>query len=478
MKRKSGVLLHISSLPSGYGIGSLGRSAYEFVDLLKRGGFSVWQTLPFCMTDEYNSPYKSRASLGVNPYLLDLETLHGEGLITDEELDDASEESPYLCEYERLSKTRLPLLKRVAGRIGKNTEKYKKIKEFIKENEYLSDVALFLSLEEKNDFRPWQEWCDITPDPDTLFFYEFVQYEFFTEWLGIKKYANENGIEIIGDLPFYVDLNSADVYFNPEIFKLDSRGYPTALSGVPPDAFSEDGQLWGNPLYDFKKMKESGFAFFKTRLRHMLTLFDGVRIDHFRAIESYYSIPIGATAKEGRWIKGPGRALVDAIREVAGEKLIIAEDLGVITEKVHSLLRYSGFPGMRVLQFAFSEGKDNLHMPHNYNENVVAYTGTHDNNTTLGYIYEVSDWERERIFRYINCSNDDSVLSAVKTVLRSSAGIAIIPIQDLLFYGKDTRMNTPGVPCGNWEYRVAREQLSIINWDMWRELNILYGRKE
>ena len=478
MKRKSGVLLHISSLPSGYGIGSLGRCAYEFVDLLYRGGFSVWQTLPFCMTDEYNSPYKSRASLGVNPYLIDLEILYSEGLITAEELEGAREKSPYLCEYERLCKDRLPLLRRASERIDKNSDKYKSIKEFIKANEYLSNVAKFLALEEKNDFLPWQMWKCHEPLSDTLFFYEFIQYEFFSEWLKIKRYANEKGIEIIGDLPFYVDLNSADVYFNPEIFKLDSKGYPTAVAGVPPDAFSEDGQLWGNPLYDFKKMKETGFAFFKTRLRHMLTLFDGVRIDHFRAIESYYSIPLSATAKEGKWVKGPGRALVDAIREMAGDKLIIAEDLGVITEKVCSLLKYSGFPGMRVLQFAFSEGKDNLHMPHNYNENVIAYTGTHDNNTTLGYVYEISEWERKRFLQYINSSGNDSVISAVKSVLRSSAGIAIIPIQDLLSYGKDTRMNTPGVSVGNWEYRVAKDQLSIINWDMWRELNILYGRKE
>lgn len=472
-------MLHISSLPSGYGIGSLGRSAYEFVDLLAKGGFSVWQTLPFCMTDEYNSPYKSRASLGVNPYLIDLETLNKEGLITDEELMSERESQPYLCEYDRLKKTRIPLLKAAAKRIKPTDERYQKIKDFIAENEYLFNVAVFLSLDELNGYTPWQEWKYKEPDEDTLFFWEFVQYEFFREWLDIKKYANERGIEIIGDLPFYVDINSADVYFNPEIFALDERGYPTAVAGVPPDAFSEDGQLWGNPLYNFGRMKKDGFSFFKTRLRHMLTLFDGVRIDHFRAIESYYEIPLGAkTAKEGKWVKGPGRALVDTIREVAGDKLIIAEDLGVITDKVRSLLKYSGFPGMRVLQFAFSEGKDNIHMPHNYNENSIAYTGTHDNNTTLGYIYEASEWERERILNYINARNTDDVMAAVKTVLRSSAGIAIIPIQDLLFYGKDTRMNTPGVPTGNWEYRVATEQLSHISWDMWRGLNVLYGREE
>ncbi|MBO5945385.1 MAG: 4-alpha-glucanotransferase [Clostridia bacterium] len=480
-ERKSGVLLHVSSLPSGFGIGTFGKGAKGFVDFLADSGFRVWQVLPFCMADDYNSPYKSRAAFGVNPYFIDPEILLEKGYITESELDGARESNEYLTEYDRLHKDRISLLSRAADRAKGKSGFSLRLSAFYKKYPELLTAARFLALKEKHMGAPWQEWdegCEC--DPHTLYVWKFIQYEFFSEWLELKSYANSRGVEIIGDMPMYVDLDSADVWSATHLFKLDSNGYPTEVAGVPPDAFSAEGQLWGNPLYDYASMKRDGYAFWRRRMEYMLTLFDGVRIDHFRALEAYYSIPVEAkSAKEGRWIKGPGRELVDVIREVAGDSLVIAEDLGVITDEVRELLEYSTLPGMRVLQFAFSEGCDNLHLPHNYTKNTVVYTGTHDNNTTLGYLYEASDWERTRALEYCSASSHDlrsAVLDFIKAILRSSADIAIIPMQDILGYGADTRMNTPGVPTGNWRYRLANWQLDSVNRELWHRLNSLYSR--
>lgn len=480
MERKSGILLHISSLPSGYGIGNFGRGTYEFVDFLCESGFRVWQVLPFCMADDYNSPYKSRASFSLNPYFIDPDTLVKRGYLTSDEALAARERDEYLAEYGRLRNERIPLLTLAAERMHADKSAVRRMNAFFKTHPELLKAAEFLSLSEANGGAPWQEWKIKKCDPVRLFVWKFIHYEFFTEWMELKLYANSRGIEIIGDLPMYVDLDSADVWQSPELYQLDSDGYPSSVAGVPPDAFAEDGQLWGNPLYNYKEMKKDGYAFWQKRIEFMLTLFDGVRIDHFRAFESYWSVPASAkSAKEGKWIKGPGRALIDVLRRAAGDKLIIAEDLGVITDEVRSLLKYSRLPGMRVMQFAFSEGKDNTHMPHNYIENCVAYTGTHDNNTTLGYLYEVSEWERERILDY--CADGEGDLGAathkiVRCALKSSAGLVIIPMQDVLGYGADTRMNTPGKPTGNWAYRLAAWQLATVDRTHWKNLNTLFGR--
>ena len=296
----------------------------------------------------------------------------------------------------------------------------------------------------------------------------------------IKAYANKNGISIIGDLPIYVAIDSADVWANPKEFLLDESGYPTTVAGVPPDYFSIDGQLWGNPLYDYKKMKSDGYLFWRSRMEHALTLFDGVRIDHFRAFESYWSIPSGASsAREGKWIKGPGRALIDAIKKCSAGNLIIAEDLGDITPRVDALRKYSGFPGMRVLQFGFLGDENSPHLPHNFDKNCVVYTGTHDNNTLLGYIWELDFATRERVFDYFNCGGSDFSAACeiiIRALLSSHADTVIFPIQDLLIYGNDTRMNTPGKPRGNWTYRLTREQLNEIDRRKYKYLNTLYGR--
>jgi len=479
MSRSSGVLMHVSSLYGDYSIGSFGKEAKEFIDFLSDSGFSYWQVLPFCMTDECNSPYKSLASFGANPMFIDLPTLHKRGLLTDGELSSAKQKTPYLCEYDRLSAERLPLLRKAADRVSEYERQ--KIAEFILENPSLAEAAEFLALREKNGGKLWSEWTEVIPEEGELFFWQFVQYEFFTQWMSIKTYANQKGVKIIGDIPIYVALDSADVWANPQQFQLDNDGRPVAVAGCPPDYFSEDGQLWGNPLYDWKGMKKDGYAWWSRRIEYMLTLFDGVRIDHFRGFEAYWSIPAEAkTAKEGKWVKGPGRAIVDKIKEIAAGRLIIAEDLGDITPEVERLLKYSRFPGMRVFQFAFLGDSETPHLPHNYVKNCISYTGTHDNNTLLGYVWEMEENTRRQVFEYCNCETDDwnrGCVMIIKTMMASHSDTVIFPIQDIFVYGADTRMNTPGTSESNWAYRITREQLSCVDRGKFLRLNRLYGRK-
>ncbi|MBQ8344735.1 MAG: 4-alpha-glucanotransferase [Clostridia bacterium] len=481
MNRASGVLMHISSLPGAYSIGSFGQEAKHFVDRLAAGGFAYWQTLPFCMTDECNSPYKSYSAFGGNPYFIDLPTLEEQGLLTKEELDEARQTSPWLCEFSRLHRERLPLLKKAAQRAYQNATLKKAMDAFLTEWPELADAARFLALREANGDREWQEWTVEEADGEALFAWQFIQYEFFRQWQTIKSYANQKGIRVVGDIPIYVALDSCDVWANRSQFQLDQRNRPTAVAGVPPDYFSEEGQLWNNPLYDWKTMKKDGYAWWSRRMAYMLTLFDGVRIDHFRGLESYWSVPAGAkTAKEGKWVKGPGRAFVDRLKEVANGRLIIAEDLGDITPAVYSLLQYSGLPGMRVIQFAFLGDPESIHLPHTYPNHCVAYTGTHDNNTLLGYLWETDEVSRRRIFAYCGYEGEDwreGCYAVMRTMLQSHADTVIFPIQDLLRYGADTRMNTPGTSERNWAYRVTEEQLNEIDMEAWNARNDLYGRR-
>ena len=478
MKRASGVLMHISSLWGEYSIGSFGKEAKKFVDFLSDSGFTYWQVLPFCMADESNSPYKSFSAFGGNPFFIDLPTLHEKGLITKSELESAKQKTPYVCEYERLRKERMSLLALAARRAGMALTA--DVKDFIDNHKPLKQAAKFLALLDENGGKPWQTWKIQEPTEENLFFHEFLQYEFFTEWLQIKSYANQKGIKIIGDGPIYVALDSSDVWANSEQFQLDKRKMPTSVAGVPPDYFCKDGQLWGNPLYNWKYMKSDNYSWWRERIRHMLTLFDGVRIDHFRGLESYWSVPASAkTAKEGKWVKGPGRALINAIREEAGDKLIIAEDLGDITNEVVSLVNYSGFPGMRVFQFAFLGDRNTPHLPHNYPKNCVAYTGTHDNNTLLGHVWEIDGNQRDEVFDYCNCPHHDwsgACEMIIKTMMASHADTVIFPIQDIFVYGSDTRMNTPGTVTNNWQYRITEDQLRRVSCNKFKYLNMLYGR--
>lgn len=483
MKRASGVLLHISSLPGQYGEGSFGKEAKEFVDFLSDCGFSYWQTLPFCMPDEYNSPYKSFSAFSGNINFIDLPTLREHGLITEEELKAQRQSSPYVCEFDTLSVKRMPLLRLAARRAYEDASLRSKILSFVENNGHIDLFCRFMAKKAANENKPWAEWSvtkDSDAESDEYFTWAFTQYMFFTQWMEIKYYANSKGVHIIGDIPFYVDYDSSDVWAEPRLFQLDARKRPEFVAGVPPDYFSEDGQMWGNPLYNWDAMKESDYSWWRARMRHMLTMFDGVRIDHFRGLEAYFSIPADAeSAKEGHWEKGPDKAFIDSIKSICDDKLIIAEDLGDITAEVKELASYSGFPGMGVLQFAFLGDLNSPHLPHNYSNNTVAYTGTHDNNTLLGHVWELDADTRKRLFRYCGYDGDDldNCYDAIlRTMFASHAGLLIMPIQDLLQYGEDTRMNRPGLENGNWGYRVTRAQLDSIDRNKFRYWNELYGR--
>lgn len=475
MERKSGVLMHISSLYGDYSVGSFGKEAKEFIDFLADCGFSYWQVLPFCMVDEYNSPYKSYSSFSGNLFFVDLQHLHEDGLLNQEELEAAKQKTPYLCEFERLHSERFELLYQAAMRIKNRST----VERFISASPYLDAYCNFMALKAANNDLPWHEWKVQTVDRDVLFAWKFIQYTFFMQWNEIRAYANSKGIGLIGDIPIYVSLDSADVWSAPDQFKLDKNGQPTHVAGVSPDYFSEDGQLWGNPLYNWGEMKKDGYKWWCERIKHMANMFDAVRIDHFRAFESYWSIPASAkTAKEGKWIKGPGLPFVKAIKTAAGETLIIAEDLGDITPEVHKLVKDSGFPGMKVFQFGFLSDDDSTHLPHNYPNNCVAYTGTHDNNTLLGYLWELDDVTRQRMLAYCGHKGDwgTGCESIIRTVFASHAGLVIMPIQDLLGYGRDTRLNTPGRADGNWAYRITKEQLHTVDRNRFKTLNKLYAR--
>ncbi len=480
MKRQSGVFLHVSSLWGDYSIGSLGKEAKDFVDFLFDSGFSVWQTLPFCITDECNSPYKSPASFSLNPYFLDLPTLFEKGYISKEELLSERNDFPFLCNFPRLKETRISLLFKASTRAFERKEIRLSVEKFVAQNPRINEVAKFLSLKEENGGLPWQKWRNEHPCEEKLFFWQFLHYEFFTQWMEIKKYANEKGIKIIGDVPIYVSEDSADTWASPEAFLLDKECYPTEVAGVPPDYFSPDGQLWGNPLYNYKEMKKDGFSWWRERIRHTLTLFDGARLDHFRGFDRFWSIPTKSlSAKEGRWKTGEGRALLKVICKEAGEKILIAEDLGDITDSVKRLLSDFSLPGMRVFEFAFLGDTDSPHLPHNYINNCVAYSGTHDNNTLLGYLLECEKDVRSRIFDYCGYfgdSIDEGVRQVLRVLLASSADTVIFPIQDILGFGADTRMNTPGRSGGNWGYRITEPQLSKIDRKELRHQNELYGR--
>jgi 4-alpha-glucanotransferase len=465
--------MHISTLPGRYGCGAFGKEAYAFVDFLAESGFKIWQTLPFGVPDQYGSPYKSYSAFAGNPYFIDLEALYKDGLLTEEELKSAEQNSPYLCEFERLAEERLPLLKKAAARF---TDR-KSAEALVAKYPHLKAYCRFMALRTANPDKAWSNFTE-EADPEEIFFHTFLQYTFLTQWTALKAYANEKGISIIGDIPIYVDYDSADVWENPALFQLGNDLHPEAVAGVPPDYFSPDGQLWGNPLYDWDKMKEDGYRWWRGRIRWQLTLFDGIRIDHFRAFSAYFSVPADAkTAKGGHWVKGPGLPFVKIIKKEAKDKLIIAEDLGDIDEDVVNLLKASGLPGMKVFQFAFL-AEDSVHKPHFYPENCVAYSGTHDNNTLLGYLWELDDDTRRYMLSYCGHRGEwqagcDTIL---RTLLRTPAERVIFPIQDILGYGADTRMNTPGVATGNWAYRVTAEQIGGIDRGYFAWLNRMYGR--
>lgn len=468
IRRGSGVLMHISSLPGEYGCGSFGREAYNFVDMLERGGFTAWQTLPFCLPDEYGSPYKSASAFSTNPYFIDLPTLAKEGLLTEEELWGARQKTPYLLELDRFESERMPLLARAASRADERLK--------VAVNEYAEGEPRIA------EYCRWAaENLPTYGSEDAEFFRRFCEYQFFVQWSRIKTYANAKGIRIIGDIPIYLDCASCDAELHPELFMLDGSGKPTAVAGCPPDNFSEDGQLWGNPIYDWTAMALDGFGWWRERVSFCFKFFDVLRIDHFRAIEAYWSIPAKAeTAKEGKWVKGPGMPFVQAIRSAAGDGEIIAEDLGASTPGLEAFMSEAGLPCMRIMQFGEYDGDpSDPHMSFNFPHACVAYTGTHDNNTVLGWAYELSAEKRRRLFDYCSYGGSDiceGCASVIRSLFASPANMAVLPFQDLHLYGKDTRMNTPGVAKGNWIYRATPDAVQNVDVKYWRELNFVTAR--
>lgn len=498
-KRASGVLMHISSLPGKYGIGSFGKEALRFIDLLAEAGCKYWQVLPFTPTDSYNSPYASISAFAGNRNFIDLEQLRDAGLLTEEELREQMYANPYSAAFEFLELRRIPVLYRAFTRADEALRA--RVRAFAEENaHWLPDYALYLILKEANLGKEWYDWEDAglrlhepeavaaarAEHAETILFMEFMQYIFFSQWKKVKAYANARGVEIIGDLPMYVALNSADVWANRALFDLSEDGEPKNVAGVPPDYFSEFGQKWGNPLYNWAAMEKDGYRWWMDRLRACFTLFDSVRIDHFRAFSAYWAVPAEAeTAKEGEWLPGPGKAFFDRVNETFEHPQIIAEDLGIIDDGVIELLKATGLPCMRVMQFGFMELGDNMHLPHNYAKNCVAYTGTHDNNTVLGWLWECSPEERAFALDYcrfpggdwaVGGSESASCRAVICTLWQSPANTVIVPIQDLCGFGKDTKMNVPGVPNGNWAFRLSEEQLGGIDSAWLKKLNKTYCR--
>ncbi len=472
MERKSGVLLPVFSLPGPYGCGCFSREAYDFIDKIAQGGFRLWQVLPFGVTDSYHSPYMSLSSFGGNPYFISPETLFEKGLVTMQELEEQKSDQVYLCDYTLLEEKRLSFLKKAAARVKDKRE----IASFLEKNPMIAESCRFFALKEENGGKPWTEWEIFECDEKTLFAWQFIQYEFHTQWEALHAYAKEKGVMIIGDLPFYVSEDSFDVFSSPESFLLDENYNPVKVAGVPPDYFSPDGQMWGNPLYRWDEMEKDGFSFWRERLSYQLSLFDGIRIDHFRALSAYFAIPARAeSAKEGEWMKGPGKAFIDAMRPLTKERMILAEDLGTIDQDTRSLLSYAKYPGMAVFQFGFDGNPLSPHLPHNFKEEQVAYSGTHDNNTLLGFWFEEGESTREGIKEYLGDS-PDMVGQILRALFRSKAKSVIFPLQDLLFYGSDTRINTPGSAKGNWQCRFAAEQIASLDTKKYARWNQIFAR--
>lgn len=471
--RKAGILMHISSLPSPYGIGTLGKEAYRFVDFLQKAGQSYWQVLPVCPTNYGDSPYQSNSAFAGNPYFIDLDTLCDEGLLKKSEIENYFfGDNPLVIDYKRMFDFRYPALRKAFARFEKNDD----YNRFVEENKFwLDDYALFMSVKECHHFRCWLYWDEdiryLRPEAEQAYreklqrsieFYYFVQYEFYKQWYALKRYANDRNIKIIGDMPIYVALDSAEVWRTPELFELDENRIPERVAGCPPDAFSEKGQLWGNPLYNWELMEQQGYDWWIKRIDMSFKLYDKVRIDHFRGFESYYTIPYGREdATVGKWEKGPGMKLFNAVKNALGDVDIIAEDLGFLTEEVHQLLQDSGYPGMRVLQFAFDPYGDSFYMPHNLKPNCVAYTGTHDNDTFTGWYASTRGAEREFVNSYLGVKRKtEAAGAAIRMLMASCAELVIIPIQDYLAQGSESRMNTPSTVGENWRYRVLETDIT------------------
>lgn len=491
LKRGAGLLLPISSLPSPYGIGTLGKEAYKFVDYLVEAGQKYWQVLPVGPTSYGDSPYQSFSAFAGNPYFIDLDYLVEEGLITKAQIKKFpwGDNAEYI-DYATVYGSRFQIL-----RMAFNNSTYAETKEyaqFEKDNEYwLDDYSLYMAVKFKFDNQEWSKWdYDIKarqPEAidrykeelkDDIAFWKFCQFKFFEQWNKLRVYANESGIEIIGDIPIYVAMDSADVWAHKDLFELDEDFEQINVAGVPPDAFSEDGQLWGNPLYNWNRMEECDFEWWKQRMASNSKIYDYIRIDHFIGVVNYYSIEAGClNAKEGVWRQGPGKKLTDAIDSAIGDAKIIAEDLGIVSPAVRELLAETGYPGMNIIEFAFDGGPTNSHLPHNYKPNSLVYGGTHDNETVVGYFSSRSAADLKYAYKYLGVTKKSEIPAAVlKAAYASVAAIAIFQVQDILELGNEARMNTPSTVGDNWKWRMLKGSLTKKKAKELKELAEFYAR--
>ena len=498
MQRQSGVLLPVFSLPSKYGIGDFGKESYRFVDILSGAKQRIWQILPLVQTGYGNSPYSSVCSTSFNPYFISIERLKEQGLITSEELKFSISNKKYI-DYGELYAVRFALLKKAFERFDKSCPEFLR---YLKSKESL-DYALFMAIKEVSGQKHFYEWEDglkyrdkkelkrfATAYAEQIKFWQFVQFIAKKQWLCLKKYANKKGVKIMGDMPLYVALDSVDVWVNSHLFKLDENLLPTKVAGVPPDYFCEDGQLWGNPVYDYSMHEKDGFSWWCKRLKNSLKVFDYIRIDHFRALDRYYEIDSSRQdARVGEWIKVPSKALFNAIEKQVDTKKIIAEDLGIIDDGVRELLKELGYPGMKILSFAFNGDKDNLYLPENILENSVCYTGTHDNDTLIGLIENMNEWDYNNLINGVknsltkfglsrSVSDKYSLADAIIELgFMAKANLFILPVQDVLKLGSDYRINQPGiVKINNWAVKFDKGQITAKTFAKLKVLTKKYNR--
>lgn len=489
--RSSGILLPVASLPSKYGIGSFSKEAYEFVDQLERAGQKIWQILPLGPTGYGDSPYQSFSTYAGNPYFINLETLIEEGLLTEAECDAFTYGThPAYIDYDKVFDARNVLLRKAYERFVPDDD----FGEFTRSNGYwLEDYALYMAIKDSREGRSWTEWEEELRDrqpsavqaireelASEIQYYRFKQYKFYTQWDKLKRYANDKGIQIIGDMPIYVAFDSSDAWAYPLLFQFDEHNQPVAVAGCPPDYFAPKGQLWGNPLYSWEYHRETGYSWWVQRMQHSLRLYDVVRVDHFRGFDEYYSVPFGnETAEFGHWEKGPGLELFHALKEKVDNLSVIAEDLGFLTDSVLQLVKDTGYPGMKVLEFAFDDGADCLYLPHNFVQNSIVYTGTHDNDTLVGWIESMGEHTRNYTKAYLDLEEDDMekmVWALIRLALGSVAERAVIPMQDYLCLGTEARINVPSTLGNNWKWRLQKGQFTDELADRIRGISAVYGR--
>ena len=495
-KRAGGILLHPTSLPGRYGIGDLGSHAFQFVDWLASTGSRLWQILPLGPTGYGDSPYQCFSAFAGNPYLISLDSLVDDALLTEDDFVTMPAFDASRVDFGQLIPWKLYILEKAFSRLSSTPKDFQEeFEQFRADNaSWLDDYALFMSIKEANGGGPWSEWDESIRNREdsamekarslyakNIAWQSFYQFIFSRQWSKLKKYAHEKGITIIGDIPIFIAYDSADAWANPELFFLDEQSLPTVVAGVPPDYFSVTGQLWGNPLYKWSEHKKTGYQWWIERFRSVLNLVDIVRLDHFRGFAGYYEIPYGSsTAEHGRWVTGPGKDFLEALNPALSDKMggtlpIIAEDLGVITPDVVELRDSFHLPGMKILQFGFTSPSDPF-LPHNYSSNCVAYTGTHDNDTVLGWFETAPEKEKEYACRYLDTDGSDISWQMIRAIWSSVAVYAITPMQDALGLGGEARMNFPSRLGGNWHWRMAEDDMSESLASRLEELNELYLR--